>query len=261
MERKIILINGACGGIGQGLMSMFIEKGDSLILLGRDRDKLQHLYESFKIKLQKDQFIKPFTYDLLDTNYTDLLVEFLSKNTLTPDVFVNAAGIVIRGNMHEVSYDLWKDAIDTNLLGVINLTSKVTKLMQINKKSGAVVLVNGILSRQPDSNLIINSTITGAVANFAKAISKDLIKYGIRVNIVNPGVTNTPLYEKIRNQIADKNGLTTQEVDNIFNNKTAMNRIADINEVVNAIEFLCSEKASYINGTFITVDGGSSSSY
>jgi len=103
--------------------------------------------------------------------------------------------------------------------------------------------------------------LAGAVNNFAKAISKDLGKNGVRINVLNPGATDTPLWGRLYKQF----GLEGTKIKNEFLAQIAqgipLNRLATPIDIASIISFLCSTSAQYLNGTFLTIDGGACATY
>jgi NAD(P)-dependent dehydrogenase (short-subunit alcohol dehydrogenase family) len=131
----------------------------------------------------------------------------------------------------------------------------------IKNKAGKIVLINGVLSLQPDPNLIISSTITGGMNNFAKALSRDLGKHNIRVNTINPGATTSPLWDSVVKDLAKAFQIEEKVIFEKANSDSPLGRIAKIDDIANAVNFLCEDNSKYINGAFITVDGGASVAY
>ena len=261
MSQQIAVVNGAYGGIGFEISSKLLNAGYSVILLGRDQNKLKFAEQHLQSSIMSNNFIETFKVDMLADSDIDTFIDFLNKNNFYPDVFVNACGIVQLGGIHDVSMEMWALAMQTNLIGVINIVTKITSLMSANKKHGSIVLINGILSRQPDANLVINSVITGAISNFAKAISKDLGQKGIRVNIINPGITRTNLYAQIKQDISNSTGVSLDKIEESVITQSPNRQIGEVVDIANAVIFLCSNQAKHINGIFLTIDGGTINSY
>lgn len=124
---------------------------------------------------------------------------------------------------------------------------------------GRIVFVNGAFCKDPDPWFPINSAVNCALQGFAKAISKDLGRSGIRVNVVNPGVVSSPLWDDTANDLANATGATLRALNEGIINRIPLGRFADPSDVANAVVFLSSNEASYLNGASITVDGGATS--
>ncbi|PIQ42394.1 MAG: hypothetical protein COV52_05135 [Gammaproteobacteria bacterium CG11_big_fil_rev_8_21_14_0_20_46_22] len=255
-DKKWGIINGATGGIGAEVALKLIGEGYSLVLLGRSKTKLnQQLKQLKKHRVSNQQIIKTHALDLTQNKEIDQFIASLKTNRIKPNIFINAAGIVKRGNLHNTRYDDLSLVLDCCVLGVIRLTSAITILMKIKKVPGTVVLVNGILSKRPDPNLMANSTSTAAIAGFVKSAAKFLGRYGIRINTVNPGPTDTPLLQQARKLAAKKAKVSEEKINELMANKTALGKIASSAEIADAIYFLCSDQSNHITGSSIDIDG------
>lgn len=258
---KIAIINGACGGIGFETAKSFLSNGYYTILLGKSQEKLDLVYDKLQFLGVANTLIQTFKVDMLQLNDIDSFANFLSKNHLYPNVIINASGVVEIGNLHKVTNNQWKSAIQINLLGVVHFITVMSEIMMANKKEGSIVFINGVLSRQPSADFVINSTITGAINNFAKSISKYLGGNNIRTNTINPGLTKTDLYNKIKSYISINTGLSLEEVEKNLLEQSPNKQFAEASDIADAVYFLCSKQAKHINGTFLTIDGGSSECY
>jgi len=126
------------------------------------------------------------------------------------------------------------------------------------KASGFGRIINIISTsvKQPLSNLGVSNTIRGAVANWSKTMANELGPFGITVNNILPGATQTGRLEEIAKVRAEKTGETIEEIFNDMGQESPMKRIAQPEEIASAAAFLASEAAGYINGVNLPVDGG-----
>lgn len=109
--------------------------------------------------------------------------------------------------------------------------------------------------------MLINSTLTGATNNFAKAISKDIGRHGVRVNVLNPGATDTPLWDGLHKKLDLEGKQSKKDFLQQIAKDIPLNRIATPGDIANMVSFLCSDHAQYLNGAFLTVDGGACATY
>ena len=124
------------------------------------------------------------------------------------------------------------------------------------KGFGRIINIISTSVKQPLPNLGVSNTIRGAVANWSKTLATELAPFGITVNNVLPGATNTGRLQSIASTKAAKTGGTVEEIFTEMANETPINRIAEPEEIAAAVVFLASESASYINGINLPVDGG-----
>ena len=121
---------------------------------------------------------------------------------------------------------------------------------------GRIINIISTSVKQPLPNLGVSNTIRGAVANWSKTLATELAPLNITVNNVLPGATSTGRLEQIMNNKAAKTGHTAEEVKHEMESEVPLKRLAKPEEIANAIAFLCSPAAAYINGINLPVDGG-----
>lgn len=244
--RKTAIINGATGGIGSATAKKLANDYD-LILLGRNEDLLTQEMYSIK-ELTPHCNIDLVIIDCLQINSLNQLNNKL-KNSQNVNVFVNSTGIVPVGNIFQVEKKTWKEAFEVGFFATVELVKLISQYMI---KDSSIVLINGILAKQPEAKFIVSSAITAALQNFAKAASKDLIKNDIRINSVLPSATNTKLWHYVSKQLNVDNNIF---IENLCSD-LPLKRLLEPQEVADLITYLCSEKASYINGSSFVIDGG-----
>lgn len=259
--KNIIAINGAYGGIGSVITHRLVELGNSVVLMGRDENKLRALYNSLCSTVKNDCQVKFYLLDMSDIGSILNAANEIFSDFGRVDILVNAAGpIPPVGGIFDVTDEQWLEAAQVTLIGTIRLVKAFSEKM-INQKMGKIILINGVLSIQPDPLFVISSTMTAAINNFTKAVSKDLGKYGIRVNAINPGVTQTPLLNEVMKHISEKFNISVNDISKQMIETTPLGRIATATDIADSVEFLCSEKSNFLNGAFVTIDGGSSTAY
>ncbi len=155
----------------------------------------------------------------------------------------------------EITDVQWNDNILLKELGYIRLTRILYNLL-IKSKNARIINIVGIQGKQPDPNFVLEGVINSSLLAFTKAISIDLAKYGATANAINPGATNTYLWENIVEELSQKNNQKKSDLNNHFKKQTGFNRLADPKDIANAVMFLASEETGYINGISINIDGG-----
>ena len=125
-----------------------------------------------------------------------------------------------------------------------------------NKESGRIINIISTSVKQPLNGLGVSNTVRGAVANWAKTLANELGSYNITVNNVLPGATNTGRLKEIIKSKAQKLNIGEKYIEEEMASQVPLKRIAEPDEVANAVLFLASSKASYINGINLPVDGG-----
>ena len=159
------------------------------------------------------------------------------------------------GPITEANTDSFENAFRMHLVNNQILVQKVVENMK-EEGYGRIVNIISTSVKAPIPGLGVSNTIRAAVANWAKTLSIELGPYGITVNNVLPGFTNTNRLKSIISNKAKKQGKSQEEIEEIMKNSVPAKRFGEANEIANAIAFLCTPAASYINGVNIPVDGG-----
>lgn len=254
LRNKTALIAGSTGGIGKAAAFELAEMGATIILLARDENKLEKVRADLNTDAgQRHRFV---VADFTDRNQ----VREAGKKALeyaegTIHILVNNTGGPPGGLAIDAQLDEFTRAFEMHLIGNQILTQLVVPGM---KKAGYGRIVNVISTsvKQPLPNLGVSNTIRGAVANWSKTLADELGPHAITVNNVLPGPTATARLDALAEKKAAQSGTSKEEVVRQMGRATPMNRVAQPEEVANAIAFLASPAAGYINGINVPVDGG-----
>ena len=243
-NEKTVLIIGATGGIGSQTARTLAKEGYSLILHYHSNkaqaDKLRKELE----KLTTKRIVIVKANILKDSDVSDMIFE-LSRYFKNISAFVNASTLHF-GNIKLKDLE-WADIssqIDINIKSNLNIIKNITPLMQENKY-GKIVFMTTQYTEQMPSELIHYITAKSALNGFAKALAVELAPKGIRVNLVSAGMTNTNLISDI-----------PEKIKLITAAKTPLRRLADPQDIANAISYLVSEKSDFLTGETIRVNGG-----
>ena len=151
--------------------------------------------------------------------------------------------------------DSWNYGFRLNLLSTITMTREAVPFM-IKKRWGRIVNMTSVSVKQPIDGLIMSNTFRIGVVGFAKTLSNELAPYNITVNNVCPAYTMTPRVRKLSAEIAQKQGITPEKVISKWESQIAMHRLGKPEEVAALVAFLASERAGFITGDSIQIDGG-----
>jgi 3-oxoacyl-[acyl-carrier protein] reductase len=252
---RVAVVSGSTGGMGTAICLALAEQGMRVVMLGRDEDKLARVRD--RIRAELDLSTPPLirTIDIGDPASVALAVDDIYRRVGRIDMLVHAAGDGPVAALLDTTEAMWNDTVGTKLLGTIRLTRQVAERM-VAARSGRIVIVNGVFSLEPDPMFSVNSTVNCALAGFAKASARDLGRSGVRVNVVNPGATETPLWNRIAGQLAARFDTTAAEIDAMVRAKVPLGRLATPDDVAKVVAFLAGDAADYLNGAAITVDGG-----
>jgi 3-oxoacyl-[acyl-carrier protein] reductase len=247
---KTAVVCGATQGIGFATATQLAKQGASLILIARSEERLKQAITQLENP-------EKHSYAVADFSHPQSVKEAIQKVTAehTINILVNNTGGPNPGKAIDADIEEFRQAFNAHLICNQILAQAVVEGM---KTSGYGRIVNVISTsvKQPLPNLGVSNTIRGAVANWSKTLASELGAFGITVNNVLPGATSTGRLEQIMNNKAAKTGHTAEEVKHEMENEVPLKRLAKPEEIANAISFLCSPAAAYINGINLPVDGG-----
>jgi 3-oxoacyl-[acyl-carrier protein] reductase len=170
-------------------------------------------------------------------------------------MLVANAGGPPAGFFDDFSAQDYRHAVELNLISTINLCREAVPHMR-KRRWGRIVAITSIAAKQPVENLILSNTARAGVLGFMKSLSQQVAADGITVNTVCPGYHLTERLKSLAPLSAKKEGISVEEVYTRWAASTPMNRIGDPGEFAAVVAFLCSERASYLTGDVIQVDGG-----
>lgn len=253
LTNKTAVVCGSTQGIGKCAAIEMAENGANIVLVARNEEKLKELATALDVsKGQKHSWL------VADFSQPEQLAGVLDKyvqNGGNAHILVNNTGGPKGGPIIDATVEEFTAAFTQHLICNHILVQKLVPLMKENQY-GRIINVISTSVKQPLSGLGVSNTIRGAVANWSKTLANELGQFNITVNNVLPGATNT---ERLKSIASVKSEKTGHSVDYIFDemaNEVPMKRIAQPEEVANAIAFLASEAAGYINGINVPVDGG-----
>lgn len=248
------MVCGSTQGIGKATAIALANMGADLVLIARNEEKLKETLAEMPM-LSTDQkhthliadFSHPVELQKVIENYLQL------GNTI--HILVNNSGGPKGGPIKDAHPDEFIVAFNQHLICNHILAQAIYPGM-IAANYGRIINVISTSVKQPLPNLGVSNTIRGAVASWSKTLANELGQYGITVNNVLPGATNTARLQSIAQVKADQHQETIAAVFEEMAQETPMKRIAQPEEIAAAIAFLASPDASYINGINVPVDGG-----
>jgi len=243
-EGKKVLVTGAAGVFGKWIASAFAKSGASVCLSDNRGEKLQELAQTPEFE-NVNLLIHPT--DLTDPNSIDDLVSLIKEEWGYVDFVINNAGLYPSHLLLEMTMEQWDKVFDVNLKAVFLLSQKLANLMITNNIKGSIVNLTSGAAYRTRLGGGHYSTSKAALAMLTKAFALELAPYQIRVNSVGPGFAPG----------SDVNLLDENYVQKVVEG-IPLGRTSQANDAPQAIMFLCSDKASFITGIDLPVDGGKS---
>ena len=247
------LVCGSTQGIGLAIAQQLANDGFSVVLTARNEERLQESLATLDIS--RGQIHHYFVSDFTNPSGLKIAIDNFVQSNGEIHVLVNNTGGPKSGPIVDAAIEEFLAAFNQHLVCNHILMQALVPGM---KAAGFGRIINIISTsvKQPLPNLGVSNTIRGAVANWSKTLANELGEFGITVNNVLPGATQTERLNQILNNKAEKTGKSFDEVALAMKNSAPAKRFAKPQEVANAIVFLASEKASFINGINVPVDGG-----
>ncbi|WKD84830.1 NADPH-dependent reductase BacG [Polaribacter huanghezhanensis] len=249
IQNKNALVCGSTQGIGKASAMALAAEGVNVTLVARNEEKLKAVLAELPNNNQCHSYL------VADFSNPKALKEKLEASALQFHILVNNTGGPAGGPIFNAKLEEFESAFTQHLKCNHVLVQAVAPFMK-TKCFGRIINIISTSVKQPLDGLGVSNTIRGAVASWSKTLANELGEFGITVNNVLPGATGTErLNEIIKNKSA-KTGKTFDEVAAAMKKASPAQRFAKPEEIANAVVFLASEKASFINGINVPVDGG-----
>lgn len=244
LEGKNAVVTGARRGIGRCIVENFALNGCNVWACARKYDA-EFEKDMAEISEKYGVFIKPVYFDLSDMNEIKEGFKSIYKEKKSIDILVNNAGIVHTNLFQMTTMEQIYEVYQTNIFAPMQLTQLVLKVMTRNKK-GSIINISSIAGLDANPTNCTYGSSKAAVISFTRTLASEVGSFGIRVNSIAPGPTQTDMVNVVKEKVGD----------NILNN-CAMSRFGEPDEIANVAVFLASDKSSFVNGQIIRVDGGS----
>ncbi len=244
MKDKKVIITGASSGIGRATAELFLSEGASVVLLGRRESALREAAES---ATEGKAFT--LTADLANEGETESALNEAVTLLGGLDAVVNSAGVLKSGNIENTSLELWDEMMNVNLRSVFHLMKLAVP--HLEKSSGNIVNVSSVTGLRSFPGVLAYCVSKAAVDQLTRCAALELAPKGIRVNAINPGVVISGLHRS--GGMSDDNYAAFLQ-----HSKTThpLGRVGEAREVAELIFFLASDRAAWITGATVSIDGG-----
>ena len=250
LQNKNALVCGSTQGIGKATAILLAEEGVNVTLIARNEEKLKAVLAELS-----NNNTQTHSYLVADFSNPKALKEVLEKSEMQFHILINNTGGPAGGPIFNAKIEEFESAFTQHLKCNHILAQTLVPFMKL-QGFGRIVNVISTSVKQPLDGLGVSNTIRGAVASWSKTLANELGEFGITVNNVLPGATGTERLNQIIKNKAAKTGLSIDVVSKNMQNASPAKRFAKPEEIAAAVVFLTSEKASYINGINVPVDGG-----
>jgi 3-oxoacyl-[acyl-carrier protein] reductase len=250
---KIALVTAASRGLGRAIAEELAAEGASLVMCARGQEKLTEASDAVRAASGVDVLAIPADVSRPD-DVSRLVLSSIARFGRI-DILVTNAGGPPSGNFESLGPEKWDAAVRQTLLSAVNLSREVLPGMR-QRKWGRIINVTSITVKQPVEGLMLSSSLRAGVTGFARTLANEVARDGITVNNILPGFTRTQRVEELAKATAEREGISMDEVMNRQRASIPMGRLGEPREFAALAAFLASDRASYITGTSIQVDGG-----
>ncbi len=249
---KVALVTAASHGLGRATALAFGREGARVAICSRDRVALDAAAAAVRSDSGAD--VHPFECDLANAAQIKAMVERVIAHFGTIHALVNNAGGPVAGTFEQVDDVDWQRAFDLTLMSAVRTTRAVLPHMR-RQRWGRIVNISSYSVKQPIPDILLSNSLRLGAAGWAKTLASEVARDNVLINTVGPGWTRT---DRVSRMIAARasGGATIADVEAQIVSEVPIGRLGEPAEVADAIVFLASERASFITGTLLTVDGG-----
>ena len=252
-QDKVVVVNGAAGGMGRALAHRIAREGGKLVLSDLDQAQLETLVQELKldpaqVAIHAESVVKP--------SAGESLVQIAMTRFGRIDGFVPFAGIIKFGNVLEAAPEQWDQVLNTNLRGTFFHLQAVGRALVRQNQGGAVVLISSTSSGGPRPNNAEYGVSKAGINHLTGTFALELAAVGARVNAICPGVISTAMWQQVDADRGAILGLPPGELTKTMESEIPMGRVGTPEEVASLIAFLLADDSSYVTGQIITIDGG-----
>ena len=253
LKDKIALVAAGSRGLGRAVAEELAVEGASLVLCAREARTLAETAAAIADNFGTHVLAVPA--DVTSVSDITRVVEAGNERFGRIDILVTNAGGPPAGTFDQITREQWGEATRLTLFSAIELARQVLPGMK-ERRWGRILNITSIAVKQPVENLMLSNSLRAGLTGFARTLANEVAADGITVNNILPGYTRTERLEDLAKMMAEKQGISAAEFSAKWEKEIPMGRLGEPREFAALAAFLVSERASYITGTSIQVDGG-----
>lgn len=253
LKNRVAIVAASSQGLGKAVAFGLAQEGARLALCARTESTLQETADEIHSKTGVEVLARAI--DVTEHQQVSRFVAETNERFGQVDICVANAGGPPSKSFSETTDEDWKRASDLNLMSTVYLAKGTLPLMQA-RKWGRFIAITSLTVKQPVDGLILSNAVRSGVSGLIKSLANEYGPYNVLVNNVCPGYTATARLLELEGKLAARDGVTPKEIEARWAQQTPLGRIGQPEEFANLVVFLASERASYISGVAIAVDGG-----
>jgi 3-oxoacyl-[acyl-carrier protein] reductase len=253
LKNKRAIVCGGSQGIGLAIAKQFAEQGAHVTIISRDTKRLNAALN--QLQTSEGQIHHTLMMDFGSPDEVRSVIKNYAQKNPEIQILVNNSGGPRSGKILDIGTDEFKEAFSQHLISDHLLVKTLVPLMQKNGY-GRIINILSISVKEPIKNLGVSNAVRAAVANWAKTLADEVAEFGITVNNILPGPTETKRIEALIEDFAKRRKQPYELIKKEMEEEIPLKRFAKAEEIANAVGFIASPAASYINGINLPVDGG-----
>ena len=253
LEGKVALVAAASRGLGRAIAEELAAEGASLVLCARGEEALRDAADA--IAAASGRHVHAVVADVSTLSGIEHVVAEAHSAFGRVDVLVTNSGGPPSGPFEEHDWDAWQRGVDLLLRSSVELTRHLLPGMK-QRRWGRILAVTSIAVKQPVEGLVLSNALRAGVTGAMRTLANEVAPFGVTVNTLLPGYTRTERVEQLDRARAEREGVTAADVRRRVEAQIPMGRLGEPREFAALAAFLASERASYLTGQAVAVDGG-----
>jgi 3-oxoacyl-[acyl-carrier protein] reductase len=255
---KVALVAAASRGFGRAVAAQLAAEGCRVAICARHRETLEQTAREIETQAKKSSphvAVLPVVADVSNADDCGRFVAAASDKWGGVDILVTNTGGPAPGTFDSIEESAWNDAVQSTLMNVVRLVRLCLPFMK-ERRWGRIVNITSVSVKQPIDGLLLSNAIRPAVIGLAKTLASEFGSYNILVNNVCPGTHLTDRLRELAAVRAQKNRTPADHELELMAEACPLKRLGQPEELASVVAFLCSQRASYVNGQSIVIDGG-----
>ena len=253
LKDRVAIVAASSKGLGKAVAMGLAKEGAKLALCSRNAAAIAVAADEIRGATGVEVLAEP-----VDVTVEDQVADFVRRaqdRFGRLDICVTNAGGPPSKTFSETTVEDWRKGVDLNLMSTLFFAREVLPIMQ-RRRWGRLTTITSMTVKQPVDGLILSNSVRAAVSGLVKTLSNEYGPSNVLVNNVCPGYTLTARLDELANRLASSEGASREEVEKRWTSQIPLRRLATPEEFADIVVFLASERASYITGASIAIDGG-----
>lgn len=253
LKNRVAIVAASSKGLGKAVAMGLAKEGARLALCSRGASALAAAAAEIREATGAEVFTEPV--DVTIETQVSAFVRHTQERFGRLDICVTNAGGPPSKTFAETTVEDWRHGVDLNLMSTLFFARETLPVMQ-RQRWGRLITITSVTVKQPVDGLILSNSVRAAVAGLVKSLSNEYGPSNVLVNNVCPGYTRTARLDELANRLAEAGGISREEAEERWTSQVPLRRLATPEEFADVVVFLASERASYVTGASIAVDGG-----